>query len=369
MALISAKPRLLELVGEFGSDGTPTLRDYLRGGARLPYSGNPTVSGISTTAGGLLLSQFSGKKKETVISLTGAVRMFNAQTYFNSTYGSPSGPVLLRILVNPGCTLFSESNAHWPLIIGDWPTGSSIILENRGAIYGARGIPNSGSGGHCIYHSGANNVVLTIENYNTIASGGGAGGVGGQGGMGYWVNSAFSHWNTYNVPQGPGNPVWGTDASQSCTSTFGGDSQCLSGHGTQVDYGSDGSFSYAQCNYCYRVQSDPVYSYWNVYTYGGAGGAGGYGWGVYDTAGNVAGNTGGNGGAGPDTNAGWGGTGGAGGGPGAAGATGNTGGSGNWSGGSGGGGGGAAGYWIYYKSGLVSIPVNSGAIHGPGVAF
>lgn len=350
MALISAKPRLLELTGEFGSDGTPTLRDYVRGGARLPYSGNPSHANIATTAGGLLLSQFAGKQQEFVISLTGYIRMFNAQAHFNANYGAPTGPVLLRILINPGCRLFSESNAYWPLIIGDWPAGSFIILENRGEIYGARGIPNSGGGGHCIYHSGANNVPLHIYNYGTIASGGGAGGVGGQGGMGYWQNS-------YLVGQGASGFYPWCDLNSACQQTFGGSSYCYDGSGAWC------SSCYCVCQYCGYTQTD------TYYTYGGAGGAGGYGWGVYDSAGNVAGATGGNGGGAPGTNAGWGGTGGSGGGPGAPGGTGATGGGGNWSGGSGGGGGGPAGYWIYYKAGTAATIVNSGAIYGPGVTF
>lgn len=350
MAIISAKPRMLELIAEFGTDGSPTLRDYVRGGGRLPYSGNPNLSNISLTTAGLRLSQFAGKQKEHVFTLNGWVRMFNARAHFDAVHGAPTGPVLLRILVSPGCRLFSESNAYWPLTIGDWPAGSAIILENRGEIYGARGIPNSGGGGHAIYHSGANGVVLSVYNYGTIASGGGAGGVGGQGGQGYWQNS-------YRVYQGQGPAAYWCDFSASCQAGFGGSSQC----DTNFEAGYCSSCA-CICFNCFYIKTD------TYYTYGGAGGTGGYGWGVYDSAGNVAGNTGGAGGAGPDTNAGWGGTGGTGGGPGAAGATGATGGSGNYTGGAGGGGGGPAGYWIYYKTGLLSVPV-VGTIYGPGVNF
>lgn len=349
MAIISATPRMLELIGEFGTDGSPTLRDYIRGGARLPWTGNPNLTSISSTAAGLRLSQFAGKQKEFVLSLNGWIRMFNARTHFDANHGAPTGPVLLRILINPGCRLFSESISYWPLIIGDWPAGSSIILENRGEIYGARGVPNSGSGGHCIHHSGANNVTLTVYNYGTIASGGGGGGVGGTGGMGYW-----QYYNDVHVG-GTGIYEYCWDANVACQNAYGGNYNCASGQ-----YVHPGGL--CGCGDCYR--SDLT----NVYTYGGAGGTGGYGWGVYDTAGNVAGNTGGIGGAGPDTNAGWGGTGGAGGGAGANGGTGATGGSGNYTGGSGGGGGGPAGYWVYYKTGLLSVPV-AGTIYGPGVAF
>lgn len=352
MAIISAKPRFSELIAEFGSDGSPTLKDYLRGGARLPYSGNPDLADISTTAAGIRLSQFAGKQKEFVLSLTGAVRIFNARSHFDAVYGAPTGPVLMRLLINSGCHVFSELTGSWPLIIGDWPTGSRMILENRGQISGARGTPNSGSGGHCIYHSGANNVFLDIQNYGVIAPGGGAGGVGGTGGQGYYQTPVDNS-------LGLGQNVSGS-CNNSCTTTYGAGAYCQSAG--YPDCNVNPTFGTYQCGNCRRI------TYTNNYTTGGAGGSGGYGWGVYNSAGATASATVGNAGANGGTNAGKGGTGGSGGGPGANGGTGNTGASGNYTSGSGGGGGGASGYWLYYKTGLANLSV-AGTVYGPSVVF
>jgi hypothetical protein len=59
MPVPSGNPiKLSDLVAEFGSDGSPSLRDYYRGGPRVPNSG--TNAAISTDPASLRLTQFYG---------------------------------------------------------------------------------------------------------------------------------------------------------------------------------------------------------------------------------------------------------------------------------------------------------------------
>lgn len=344
---LPAKPTLSQIIGEFGSDGSPTLRDYYRGNGSI-FVGNPMNSLIATDPANVHISQFGGAAKEVIFDLTGAVHHFNVRAHYDAVYGPPTGPVKIRVRINPGCHVFYSHPSAAALYTGDFPAGSFMTLENHGQISGARGIPNSGSGGDCIQHPGW--YMLDIYNHGVFAPGGGAGGIGGTGGMGYWQNS-------YEVTHGQSGSYGWCNLTSACQQTFGGNSRCTS------EANGFCSNCLCICWQCVYTQTD------TYYTYGGGGGAGGYGWGCYDAAGNLAGATGGAGGGAPGTNAGWGGTGGSGGGPGAAGAAGNTGGGGNYTGGSGGGGGGAGGRWIVYRNGYANLTPNTGTIYGGGALY
>jgi hypothetical protein len=59
MAVTSSNPiKLSDLIAEFGSDGSPSLRDYYRGGPRVPNSA--TNAAVSTDPNALKLTQFYG---------------------------------------------------------------------------------------------------------------------------------------------------------------------------------------------------------------------------------------------------------------------------------------------------------------------
>jgi len=265
------------------------------------------------------------------------VRQANLHSLFTAAYGAPVGPQRLRLFT----TGYFHSNdpVTAACYVGAFPTGTAIDWFHSGTICGARGVPNSGSGGHCIV--GQPGVTINLRNSGTIYAGGGAGGYGGTGGMGYYITT--SHLGQSGVYG------W-CDMHNSCAQTFGAGAYCTSN--------GDGWCTNCAC-YCFNCwRDDPNY------TSGGGGGSGGYGTGVYDTAGNQAGATGGNAGAGGGTNAGSGGYGGSGGGWGGAGATGATGNSGNYTGGSGGSGGGGAGYWRVSNGSTFNLISNTGNIAG-----
>lgn len=339
---VPSKPSLLDLVAEFGGPSPARLSNYVRGGSLVP-SGAVQNSNISVTPSGLLLTQFAGSVKEFVISVSGSRSYLNVRSQFNASFGSPTGAVLVRVIIQPGAHLHYYFNSAPALEVGAFPAGSIITIENRGTISGARGVPNSGAGGDAI--RSINGVNTQIYNYGTIRPGGGAGGIGGTGGQGYYY--------TYSEVGQGGSLAGGTDCNAACVNWFGAGSHCRSQCYVNIDWRC------ADCSYTATTTN---------YTSGGGGGAGGYGYGCYDANGNMASATGGSAGSGGGTNAGTGGTGGTGGGAGAAGNTGNTGGSGNYTGGSGGGAGGNPGYWLRYSSGMANLALNSGTIYGSSLA-
>lgn len=273
------------------------------------------------------------------MTIGATVRQANIYNLFTAAYGAPSGPQRLRLFT----TGYFHSNhpGTAACYVGAFPAGTTIDWFHSGSILAARGVPNSGSGGHAIV--GQPGVTINLRNTGTIYAGGGAGGYGGSGGQGYYIT-------TSHLGQ---SGVYGfCDLNNSCVQTFGGGAYCS----PNDIYGGYCSSCACYCFNCYRDITN--------YTSGGGGGSGGYGTGVYDASGNYAGATGGNAGAGGGTNAGSGGYGGSGGGWGAAGGTGATGNSGNYTAGSGGSAGGAAGYWRVSNSGGFNLIFNSGNIAG-----
>lgn len=273
------------------------------------------------------------------MSIASTVRQANLHSLYSAAYGAPVGPQRLTLYTS-GYFHSNDPNVA-ACYVGAFPAGTTIDWYHSGSICGARGVPNSGPGGHCIV--GQSGVTINLRNTGTIYAGGGAGGYGGTGGQGYYIT-------TGHLGQ---SGVYGwCDLNNSCVQTFGSPAYCS----PNDIYGGYCSSCACYCFNCYRDYTN--------YTSGGGGGSGGYGTGVYGAGGEQASATGGNGGGAGGTNAGYGGTGGSGGGWGAAGYTGNTGNSGNYTGGSGGSGGGAAGYWRVSNGSTFNLISNTGNIAG-----
>ena len=96
---ISGSPTLTKIMAEFGADANPTLLDYLRGGSKLAYPGNPSIQSVSKTAAGLRLSQFAGGSREALLTISGGNRQANIRSLFNAAFGPPSEAVLVRFRI------------------------------------------------------------------------------------------------------------------------------------------------------------------------------------------------------------------------------------------------------------------------------
>lgn len=312
-----------------------------------------------------------------VITVSTTVTNYNLFT----AAGSPTQPSTVILNINSGATIGATAG-NTALTVGQFPTGSNIVINNSGSIqaYGGAGgaYPNAGSaGGDAIYASYPNQTVTINNQFGAFIYGGGGGGgsggyggAGGNGGGGYYVATAY---------QGAS----GVCDAGNCPAVYGAGSYC--GGSFHLDDCFD--FSRKGGSYYVGMHCNNCYVDYNAYTSGGAGGAarnggtGGRGYG-YDGA-SAAGSAGdvATGGAAGGTNAGTGGssaagaTGGAGGTwgtggtAGANGTSGGTGASGNYTGGSAGsaGGtgksGGVAGRYLVKGANSVTLN-NSGTVAG-----
>lgn len=350
-----------EIANEFGGTAPLSLSAYYRGGARVPNgpAGNANIA----LSGAISIGSFFGSVRELGLTIAANRTNYNLLTEFTNLYGAPSGAVPVRLTINAGVTLGATAG-NTALIIGQFPAGTVITIDNFGSIQGYGGAAGA-AGGDAIYANYANQtVVINNKAGGTIYGGGGGGGRGGTGGTGgggyYTTYSWFANGDWAPSPNESCRPgyLWSCrNYPQNCDPN----AVCLGGYSTGTDEG--GNTRYA-CNGCYHQY--PNYSSGGA---GGAGGAGGVGQG-YGQANAVG--SGGAGGGAPGTNAGWGGTGGTGGAggtwgnAGGYGGTGNTGGSGNYTGGSAGAGGSAGGAGgRYLVKGASSVTVNnSGTILG-----
>lgn len=339
--------------------------------------------------------------------------------------GSPSTVRTYKLAINSGVAIGATSG-NTALTVGQFPTGSTLQINNWGNINGYGGAGGSGgagsAGGDAIYANYANQtVVINNQSGATIYAGGGGGGRGGNGGTG-GTGGQGSYTATTDGPKYQPAGHWAFGATFGATSygnnvhtwalTFtkaGAASETFIDWYNPATYYESAYGGYTTLNSSYRLtghytsygslrlgtyRASPtranvyeIYAVGTLYSSGGAGGgggaggAGGRGYG-YDgvNAGGSAGSSGAAGAAG-GTNAGaggqggTGGTGGAGGTWGTAGSTGNTGNtgatgaSGNYTGGSagsagvGGSGGGAAGRYLVKGSSSVTVN-NSGSLAG-----
>lgn len=328
---------------------TPDLRNIFPGGNpgspnRIPYVMRVCEGAFSITS--------PATTQEWTLTVSSTVTAYNVLAAFTAAYGAPAGPVRVRVTVASGGLIGSTIPTTAALTVGQFPSGSTIIIDNRGSIQGAGGIGVAGAiggtGGDAIFANYPNQAVI-VNNFasGTILAGGGAGGGGGNGGAGYYNNC-------YNVVVAAGQGYCtstsyfgGSAPTVSCTTPYGSTAYCAGG----FYYCGVGSQYY--CSSCYRT----VQTCDTVATTGGIGGAGGRGQGYQQpVATGAAGAAGG-------TGAGVGGTGGAGGTWGNAGVSGSQGANGNNGSGTVGFAGGTGGRYLNRGSSNVIIN-NNGTVAG-----
>jgi hypothetical protein len=335
----------------------------------LGLSSTATIS-FNDTLYRQLTNQLSGtadlSNARAAASVNSTVTNLNVySTLFSSSGVSTAYKVLVRSGVTVGAT--SGNNA---LVIGQFPSGSSIVINNYGGIDahgGAGGSGGAGSPGGDAIFANYSNQTVTINNQSgaAIRGGGGGGGRGGQGGPGsnlvYQPYNSSNRWEQTSGAPNPGNFGRKVRAYFNGALVYNQDF-CPNGTGLGNPTGGyyRGSYQgYRTVGDCGDGE-DPESFYVigaNQSTTGGAGGAGGRGQGYDGGAAN------GSAGAAGGTNAGTGGTGGTGGSYGNSGATGNTGASGNAGGGSAGSGGGASGRYLVRGASSVTLN-NSGTVAG-----
>lgn len=156
-----------------------------------------------------------GEWKELIktVDITGSKSNFNLYEYL----GSPSQALSVVVNIVSNIEIFSNDtsgNRTPAFTVGNFPSGSTVVINNNGYISGGGGFGGAGGtqvsnaqngtdGGDGIIKGSNNNFDITIVNTGTIASGGGGGGggvvvtdgsyvgYGGQGGQGAGI-TAFS---------------------------------------------------------------------------------------------------------------------------------------------------------------------------------
>jgi hypothetical protein len=391
-----------------------------------PITGAISFSNLNTTLGlssSAPISLGDTNVRRLTNQISGAITMNNAHAsaainatttnvnVYSGLFSSSGSVTNYKVYIPPAITVGATSG-NTALTIGQFATGSSIVVNNFGAIQAYGGAASS-AGGDAI-NANYPNQTVTINNQSgaTIYGGGGGGGIGGSGGTGgaggggYYA--AFSGWNYQFSVFSPIYNICGSYVSPSCCYSYA-NANFIWNNTSVYEYSPNGScapYLYVgqqvtgNDGYLYIVGTrtggggSVVWCgyigqgyYYNVYTSGGAGGGGGsggsggvgQGYGQTNTGG--GGGTGGAAGAAGGANAGGGGyggiggTGGAGGTFGNAGASGGTGtsgasgGNGNNGGGAGGsaggagGGGGSAGRYLVKGANSVTIN-NSGTVLG-----
>lgn len=134
MPVPSGNPiKLSDLVTEFGSDGSPSLRDYYRGGPRVPNSG--TNAAISTDPASLRLTQFYGAANFSVSVPSGFV---------DHTVGYPTVASAGVSFRTDGSVQYNAGNSHpaeyWGNPVGGTPGNNYQIYVTKNS-----GVTPSGS--------------------------------------------------------------------------------------------------------------------------------------------------------------------------------------------------------------------------------
>ena len=181
-----------------------------------PITGQISVSDINTALGRAAGASFSFgcstfQKLANVGSTNVCMNNAHAAAYVSTTqtnltlsstvFGSPSTPTTYKVLVDSTATVGGTSSATPALSIGQFPVGSSVILNNYGIIEGGGGTAGGGIGGTAILSNYASQSV-TINNYGTIEGGGGGGGNGGTGGTGDTGGTGGQGVNYYTYDNG-----------------------------------------------------------------------------------------------------------------------------------------------------------------------
>lgn len=337
MALPSSGPlTLANIQTEFGGSNPIGLNEYYAGGAYVT-AGTSGTYGAVPSSGAISIRNFYGTSSATVLTVNSTITNYNIFT----SAGSPTTAV--NVILNITSSGVIGGVGTTALLVGQFPTGSTITINNSGIIRGfggAAGIStNGGNAGDAINANYANQTVV-INNLAGafIQGGGGGGGTGGTGGGGQFTTQ-------YGLgPSAVGAGSYG-GCDAPCTNTYG-QGYCESGQ-CGVQNTDDGQ--YFTCNSCLGSST--------TNTNGGTGGNGGQGQGFSQS------NTNGSGGAAGGSNAGTGGTGGNGAVYGSNGTTGATGANGNRTSGSAGSSGGSAGRYLVKGANSVTLN-NSGTVAG-----
>lgn len=330
MAIPASGPlTLANIQTEFGGVNPIGLNEYYAGGAYVT-AGTSGTYGAVPSSGAISIRNFYGTSSVTVLTVNSTVTNYNIFT----SAGSPT--TALNVILNITSSGVIGGVGTTALIVGQFPTGSTITINNSGIIRGFGGVAGTsttgGNGGDALNANQPNQTVV-INNLAGafIQGGGGGGGKGGTGGGGSFTTTTYL---------GQGNPSGGCGSS--CTDQYGAGAYC---GGACGPYGKN-----TLCYDCVRNNAP-------TNTNGGAGGNGGIGQGYAQA--NVNGSAGAAGG----TNAGTGGTGGNGAVYGTNGATGATGANGNRTNGVAGSAGGTAGRYLVKGANSVTLN-NSGTVAG-----
>lgn len=190
----------LTLATVFGLPGPPyDLSKLKRDGVYVP-SDLSTNANIPTTLTNLSFLGFRGSGVQYTITLSNSTNV-NLYTLFTASFSFTTTRKYVKFTIPTGVTIGSTSSGTPALDIGQFPTGTTIVIENNGNIYGAGGTAgtggtvygaavgaaggatNGGTGGDAIKANYLNQTV-TITNNGIIYGGGGGGGGGGKGATG-----------------------------------------------------------------------------------------------------------------------------------------------------------------------------------------
>ena len=370
----------------------------------ISFANINTALGLSSTAS---ISLNTTLVRQLTNQISGAVTMDNAHAseYIGTTttnvnlltrFGSPATVTSYKALIPSGVTVGATAG-NTAFTVGQFPTGSTIAINNFGAIQaygGSAGTSGAGgSGGDAINANYANQTV-TINNQTgaTIYGGGGGGGKGGSGGTGGTGGAGTYQAYNYAYCISGNYYFWCVRVGCCCGTPYNATQAAWANNVFLcVAYWTWGPVSYGGNTYIAQTNgilgAQPIGQLTNYGSSGGAGGTGGAGGGGGVGQGYLQANSAGSGGSAGSagsaggTNAGAGGAGGAGGtggtggtfglvgSSGSTGSTGSTGASGNAGGGSGGsaGAGGSAGGTAgrYLVKGANSVTLNnSGTVLG-----
>ena len=355
---------LLNVRSELGASGAISFNDTLFRQLTNQLSGTANLGNARACA-----------------SVNSSVNNLNVLT---GLFGSSGTVANFKVLIRSGVNVDATAG-NTALVLGQFGSGSTIVVNNYGSVRAFGGAGGSGgvgsAGGDAIFANYSNQTV-TINNQSGafIYGGGGGGGRGGNGGTG--GTGGGGQFSTTNFRSYDSQNFWVSDG----ISTTGVWNNAIvfqvGGAPTVVGQWVRGDFavysSKQNANYYGIGQTTTTNTNGGAGGGGGNGGAGGRGLGADGAAAGGSNGAGGSAGSGGGTNAGTGGTGGAGGSGstwgtagnnGNTGATGNTGASGNRTGGSagsagaGGSSGGAAGRYLVRGGAAVTIN-NSGTVAG-----
>ena len=211
---------LLDIQTEFGGTNPIGINEYYGVASGVPSSGQ------------ISFSDFFCKVAEVVVTITNAENLDVSTLFASSVWLSTTTNKKLIVNGTVGATSVSNYALSIPSTFG-----AKFTLVNNGNIYGAGGVPKTGTGGdggNAIF-AGKSNIF--IQNNGRIYAGGGSGGQGGTGGAGvYSVATGIS--GTVSIPSTAYNISLSVAGGRG--GSGGGDSN---GNGTSGGYGRAGTFT------------------------------------------------------------------------------------------------------------------------------